>query len=755
MTHGSSCINRHLSSLLFRVSAWCLGVLVVALPLEAARLEWCGGRDLVLTGAQELRLKGARLREWTADREDWLAVEVAEGGTARLCAARELDPKAQHALKLKDGRQLPVIPGAALDSFLCSRPLGRCGQDSSTVFRVFAPRATAVTLHLYSRPEDERPLLTRPALEAEDGSWSAPCPEARAGMAWTWSLASATGVDGWTDPAREFADPWATAVATRNDFHHAGRALILDESFAWKRADWQAPDPASLIIYEAHLRDMTAGPGAGAGPLGGSYRGFWSAASGGLAHLKELGVTAVEFLPLQEFGNLEPPFQDRSLPVVNTWNPWERNHWGYMTSAFLAPEAYYASGQGLKAGGWCGLDGRQERELKELVDHCHQAGLAVILDVVYNHVSQYDLNPLKCLDTAYWFRLADDGSLRSDSGCGNDLATERPLARRLILDSVRHFAQDYRVDGFRFDLGAMLDDETLSLLHAELAQRDLFHCAEPWGGGQYEPPTFARLGWAWWNDQYRVDLRGRQPAEAAGFLFGRLHGESSPARLAQGVMGYAAAGGPNPIPLQSVNYVAAHDDHDLGDWIKIALGVADGETPVTNRLAYQTLTPAELAVHGVAALHLLSSAGLPMIHAGQELGRSKLIAAGCAGETRAGRVDHNSYEKDNETNWIDWRLKQLNGPLLDLYRQAIAFRRAHAGLATAARDLLAEPTGAHLAWTCRGAGVAAAFNTDAAGEWRLALPGTATPQVVSGTARLEAGTLVLGPRSAALLDWQP
>jgi pullulanase/glycogen debranching enzyme len=726
-------------------------------PAHAARLEWNAPRDLSLSGGAQLILKGARLREWRADgREEWLGVEAsADGDLWRLRAARELDLRAQHQLRLKDGSLLPVIPAGVLDSFQCSRPLGRSGSDSSTVFRVFAPRATAVTLHLYARADDERPLLTRPASPDEDGSWSASCPEARAGMAWTWSVASATGVADWTDPALEFADPWATAVATRSETGQPGRALIVDESHAWACAAWRPPDPASLIIVEAHLRDMTMGLGAAAGRHAGDYRGFWGAAGGGLAQIRELGASAVEFLPLQDFGNIEPPYQDRGQPIVNTWNPYARNHWGYMTSAFLAPESAYASDQRLERGGWCGLDGRQTRELKELVDHCHLAGVAVILDVVYNHVSQYDRNPLKCLDTAYWFRLGDDGAMSSASGCGNDLATERPLARRLILDSVRHFADEYRVDGFRFDLGALIDAETLRLLHAELQARGLFHCAEPWGGGRYEPETFARLGWAWWNDQYRVDLRGRRPAEGLGFLFGRLHPESSPARLAQGVMGGAAPGGINPSPLQSVNYAASHDDHDLGDWIKIGLGLADGETPVRDALAYQTLSPAELAVHGVAALHLLSSAGLPMIHEGQELGRSKLIAPGCPGETRAGRVDHNSYEKDNETNWIDWRLKQVNAPLVALYRQAVAFRRAHPALATAPRELLDQPTGARLAWTCAMAGAAAAFNTDPAAEWRLSLPGAGTVAVSAGDVRLEQGVLVLGPRSAVLLDWRP
>lgn len=735
-------------------------LLALAPSARAQRVDWDGPTELRISGAGKLKLEGVRLAEWRREgKESLLPLGVAgEGPERRLTCGRPLDLKAQHNLVLKNGLRLPVIPNGVLDAFVCTRPLGVSG-DSLRVFRLFAPRARTVTLHLYAQPGDDQPLLSREAAEEADGSWSVACPEAAVGMAWTWSLDSATGVAGWTDPGLEFADPWATAVATRNHYTHSGRALLLDDSFSWKAESWQVPPADSLIIVEAHLRDASAGPGAGAGAWPGTYPGFWRSKPGGLTHLKGLGATAVEFLPLQEFGNLELDYDSPDTPIRNTWNPYARNHWGYMTSAFLAPEAYYASGQDLKAGGWCGLDGRQVREFRELVDQCHLAGLAVVLDVVYNHVSQYDHNPLKMMDTAYWFRLNDEGGMASTSGCGNDLRTERPLARRLILDSVRRFAEDCRVDGFRFDLGAMIDDETLRQLHEYFALRGLFHTAEPWGGGAYEPETFARLGWSWWNDQYRVDLRGRQPVEATGFLFGSIHAESSPARLIAGVQGSArSVGGLNPDPRQSVNYVAAHDDHDLGDWIKLGLGLTREDSLVTDRLAYQRLTQDELLLHGVAALHLLSSGGVPMIHLGQEMGRCKLIAKENPREARAGRIDHNSYEKDNLTNWIDWRLVTLNKPLVELYRQAIAFRRSHPGLASAPRHVLEESlTGAQLAWTSPAAGAAAAFNTDPEATWSFRLPGTARLAVASGRVDLnvDGHTLRLGPRSAVLLDWTP
>lgn len=746
-----------------RVAVAGLCLVLAGAPLaQAQRVEWDEPATLRVTGAGKLKLDGARLLEWSrGGKEAAIPFDVAREGEVWLVKPRRpLDLKAQHALALRKGPRLPVHPDGVLDSFICREPLGEEGVDGARVFRLFAPRARGATLRLYAQPGDAAPLLAREAIPADDGSWSVSVPEAQMGMAWTWSVDSPTGLAGWTDPLQEFADPWAGAVATRNDVTHAGRALLLDETYTWKAADWTPPPADSLIILESHLRDATAGPGAGAGSLTGSYPGYWQAATGGLAHARSLGVTAVQFLPLQEFGNIELDYKSKATPVFNDWNPWSRNHWGYMTSAFLAPEAYYASGQNLEPGGWCGLDGRQVREFRELVDQCHAAGLAVILDVVYNHVSQYDHNPLKLLDTAYWFRLADDGSMTSASGCGNDLRTERPLARRLILDSVRRFAEDFRVDGFRFDLGAMLDDATLTAVRDYTREKGLFLTAEPWGGGAYEPERFARLGWSWWNDRYRVDLRGRRPEEGSGFLFGGLHAESSLERLAAGVQGYreGVPAGFNTSPLQAVNYVAAHDDHDLGDWIKLGLGLSRPDTVVVDRLAYQRLTEEETRVHGLAALHLLSSAGVPMLHLGQELGRCKIIAKGGAEPGLAGRIDHNSYEKDNATNWIDWRLQALNRPLGDLVRKAVAFRRSHPALATAERKVLTnQQTQARLAWTSAEAGVAAVFNSHPEQAWDLQLPGTARLGVASGKVLLDAesGLLRLGPRSAVLLEWQP
>ncbi len=706
------------------------------------------------------------------------------GGNLQLaeCVCEPLRLSRNYRLESEDGETWPVIPAGIYDGFRTELPLGATREEEGWVFRLFAPRAESVRLHLYRSGDGPALRQAEAAPGPDPGVWVVREPAARAGMAYTWSVEGPLGVAGWTGHHAEFCDPWAEAVASRNEYRHPARALLLEEEYNWSSAGWQVPDPAEWVIYEAHLRDMTAHASSGA-RLPGSYPGFWDPrARGGLNHLLDLGVNAVEFLPLHDFGNIEIDYRNPELSILNTWNSYERNHWGYMTSYFFAPESYYASGGSMRRGIWSGVDGRQVGEMKELVDRCHLAGVAVILDVVYNHVSQYDDNCFKALDPCYWFRLDDAGSYTSGSGCGNDFHTARPMARRLILESLRHWVEEYHVDGFRFDLGAMLDDETLRRIHELLSpgglfpDRAVFHTAEPWGGGEYEPRLFAELGWAWWNDVYRVDLRGRNPGEGLGFLFGRMHPESSLERLSAGVRGgVTRAGGFNDDALQSVNYASSHDDHCLGDWIRLGLGICGEDRLVEDPREFQVLGPRELRIHGLAAIHLLTSAGVPMLHQGQELGRSKIIAAGNPHEERRGMIDHNSYEKDNTTNYLDFRLLECNGELAEFYGALIRFRRNHPELARGERRDLAAPEEDFLAWILAGGGVAAALNSSPDRGRELVLPGDLELRFASGEHRLYdargellnegssffAGSvgsgqatrlrLELGPRSAAVL----
>ncbi|MBN1465839.1 hypothetical protein JXA02_08770, partial [candidate division KSB1 bacterium] len=349
-----------------------------------------------------------------------------------------------------------------LNDFYSDKELGCTWDATQTTFRLFAPRAKNVWLFIFSNVMDESGAPHRLHRD-RDGVWELSLPGHYFGSHYAYCVDAPPDRQGDVSPDKLFADPYSRAVATKNDYLHRGKTLILDTT----RYDWQGDAPLGfktedLIIYECHVRDLTAHPSSGVpSQLAGSYRGLIQRGQvGGIEHIKSLGVNAVEFLPVHDFGNIEIPYGEPVGGLVNTWNPYARNHWGYMTSYFFAPESYYAGAGTLTANHYSGADGRQVDDFKDVVKALHREGVAVILDVVYNHVAQYDQNAFKNIDTQYYFHLNADGTLRSNSGCGNDFRTDRPMARRLIVDSVKYWLQEYHVDGFRFDLATMIDWQT-------------------------------------------------------------------------------------------------------------------------------------------------------------------------------------------------------------------------------------------------------------------------------------------------------
>jgi pullulanase len=576
---------------------------------------------------------------------------------------------------------------AELDRLYSAKPLGCVVGTAETRFRVFAPRASAVTLVLFERYDAESGSEYLMARDA-DGVWELELPGRLFGRFYGYRVAGPAGPGEMFDPRVVVADPYSRAVATRNHWRHPGRTLILDTSYDWEGDAWVIPaDHNRLVIYESHVRDLTAHPSSGVVARG-TYRGLAEAGrAGGLSYLSALGVNAVELLPIQDFGNVEIPFRDETVAregyPVNTWNPYERNHWGYMTSYFFAPESYYASDGTMEPGRWNGADGRAVRETKDMVKALHREGIAVILDVVFNHVSQYDYNPFKYIDKQYYFHLNPDGTFRGDSGTGNDFKTDRPMSRRMIVDAIKFWMTEYHVDGFRFDLATMIDWETCRLV-AEEARKvnpNVILIAEPWGGGKYDPAGFSDIGWAAWNDRFRNGVKGRNPrgpipADGPGFVFGRHEGGNSAATERSFVTGTLRQdGGIFRRKEHSINYLESHDDNTLGDYVRMATGDYKHGNKVRSVRQTVALGPAQLAIHKLAAAFLLTSQGPVMIAEGQEFARAKIIAPTRAPDPRVGHLDDNSYEKDNATNFLDYRHARVNWDLLEYYRGLIALRR--------------------------------------------------------------------------------
>lgn len=581
---------------------------------------------------------------------------------------------------------------AELDTFSSDKPLGCLLGERSTTFRLFAPRAKSVTLVLFKKYDDAEGRRIAMSKNA-DGTWEytelKPSSEL-VGMYYAYQVAGGSGFRGEAfDSTAYIADPYSHAVATKNTFRHEARTLILDPkmdtAYDWKGDTYVIPaNHNTLVIYEAHVRDMTAHKSSGVREKG-SYKGLMEAGkTGGLRYLKDLGVSAVEFLPLHEFANLELPYRDsttiQKFGVFNDGNPQERNHWGYMTSFYFAPESYYASGSTLERGKWSGTDGRAVKELKDLVRALHREKIAVIMDVVYNHVSDFDANPLKLIDKYYYFRTDSAGNYINTSYCGNDFKTERTMARRLIIESVKYWMTAYHIDGFRFDLAAMIDRQTCEeiLREARKINPNVILIAEPWGGNKYGPDKFSDIGWAAWNDQIRNGVKGQNPSDGLGFIFGKHQGKNTKRSEQAFITGTLREDGGLFLHKEhAMNYLESHDDETMGDFIRLALGDCTMNTVITNLSTHAKLSPRQLALNKLAAMFLFSAQGPVMIHSGQEYARSKVIAAGNLLEKRVGMIDRNSYNKDDATNYINYTQALANKELLNYYKGLIGLRRVY------------------------------------------------------------------------------
>ncbi|MFT4231882.1 MAG: glycogen debranching protein GlgX [Leucobacter sp.] len=416
-------------------------------------------------------------------------------------------------------------------------------------------------------------------------------------------------------------------------------------------------DPGELIVYEAHVKGLTAAHPGVPEEIRGTYAGMAHPAI--VEHLVSLGVTAVELLPLQAF------IDDRFVEARGL-----RNYWGYQPIAWFAPEPRYAAGGAVAA----------DAELRHLVHTLHEAGIEVIVDVVFNHTGEGDeLGPtlsLRGLHNTGYYRLLDGGRhYANDTGTGNTLAVERPMVLRLVLDSLRHWVQRYGIDGFRFDLAAAVGRTAsgfdaagafFQAVRQDPVLADVRLIAEPWDLG----PDGYQLGhfphpWSEWNDRFRDGVRRAWKGEAIGQvdLGSRLLGSANL---------FDHSGRPTTA---SVNFLTAHDGFTLADVVSYAEkhNEANGEG---NRDGHDDNHSDNLGVEGptddpcvVAARSrrvrgmlatLLVSQGVPMLLAGDEIGNSQ-------------GGNNNTYAQDNETGWVDW--SDPDAELLEFVRRLVEVRR--------------------------------------------------------------------------------
>ena len=565
-------------------------------------------------------------------------------------------------------------------------PLGAVWDGIGVNFALFSEHATSVDLCLFDSPYAGRESHRIPLRQRTDQVWHGYLPEVRPGQLYGYR------VDGPYDlraghrfnPSKLVFDPYAKAVGRNVRWHesmfgfvigapdsrddrdnaaYAPLASVVDSAFTWGddrpiKRPWH-----ETVIYEVHVRGFTKRHPGIPEELRGSYLGL--ASEPAIEHLVNLGVTAVELLPVHHH------IDDWHLVKSNL-----SNYWGYNTLAYLAPDLRYAVGRSAYG---------SVREFKTMVRTLHAAGLEVILDVVYNHTAEGShLGPtlsLRGIDNVSYYRLSpsDRRYYEDFTGTGNTLNMQSPRVLQLIMDSLRYWVLDMHVDGFRFDLASALSRELYAvdklgaffdIIHQDPVLSQVKLIAEPWdlGEGGYQVGNFP-VGWTEWNGRYRDSVRrfwrgdGGQVSEFAT----RLTGSSD------------LYEGNGRLPSASINFVTCHDGFTLADLVTYEQkhneangeGNQDGESNnlsmnfgVEGPTSDPAIQQARVQQRRNFMATLLLSQGVPMICGGDEMGRTQ-------------KGNNNAYCQDNDISWYDWSLTDEDSSFLEFTRMLIALRQEH------------------------------------------------------------------------------
>lgn len=567
--------------------------------------------------------------------------------------------------------------------FTCSpgkpHPIGATPGADGVNFSLYSQHATHVELLLFDRADDPEPVQTI-VLDPERNRtfffWHVRVEGLKSGSHYAYR------VDGPRDeaaghrfdPAKVLLDPYAKGISNHlwdraaacgdgDNMHKSMRCEVIDTA----DYDWEGDRPLGRpmqdsIIYEMHVRGFTASPSAGV-----RNPGTFLSLREKIPYLKELGVTAVELLPIFDFDETEVV---RQMPDGTRLT----NYWGYSTIGYFAPEASYCANR---------TEGEHIRELRDLIKELHAAGIEVILDVVFNHTNEGNhLGPtihFKGIDNSTYYILVDDDKryYMDYSGCGNTMNCNHPITDKFIQDCLEYWVDELHVDGFRFDEGSILsrDEDGRPMRHPpalwNLELSDVFVdtklIAEAWdAAGLYQIGHFPGVRWAEWNGRYRDDVRRfvRGDPGIVGAVATRIAGSAD-------LYQWSGRG-----PVNSVNFIACHDGFTLMDLVAYngkhnesngeenRDGIDDnlswnggweGETTDPDLTAFR-----KRQVKNFAAILLLSQ-GVPMFRAGDELGCSQ-------------GGNNNAYCQDNPIGWLDWAMLEQNRDLFDFFKGMIALR---------------------------------------------------------------------------------
>lgn len=537
---------------------------------------------------------------------------------------------------------------------------------AASKFRVWAPTASEVKVLFYKSGLGDAAYETQDMHRAEKGTWTLTVNKDLKGKFYTFQVRIG---DKWL---AETPGMWVKATGV-----NGARAAIIDFSetnpVGWEN-DTRPPleDFSDIMIYETHVRDFSMSPNSGM-KYKGKYLAFTETGTKnpageatGIDHLKELGITHVHLLPVFDFASI-----DETKLNENKYN------WGYDPLNYNVPEGSYSTNPYDPV--------VRIREFKQMVEALHKAGIRVIMDVVYNHTSTGKGSHLDLLAPGYFYRHNADSTLSNASGCGNETASERPMMRKFMIESVVYWATEYHIDGFRFDLMGIHDIETMNEIRAALDNIDptIVMYGEGWTAGPSPLPEEKRAvkknakqlnNIAVFSDDIRDALKGSwMHANVPGFVEGKDSLEES---VKFGVVGatqhsqidynnliYSKAPYVNN-PTQVINYVSCHDDLCLVDKLKQSQPAGATEADI---IRYDKL----------AQTVIFTSQGIPFIYGGEEVFRNK-------------RGIHNTFQSPDSINEIDWSYKTKYHDVFNYYKGLIALRKAHPAFRMPTQDMEQE-----------------------------------------------------------------
>jgi len=533
------------------------------------------------------------------------------------------------------------------------KDLGLTYTPAASTFRLWSPVAKNVVVHLYRSGTGDNRIETVNMDSQENGLWQARVAKDLNGLFYTFQVE--------TDSLTLDETPGIYAKATGVN---GRRAAIIDWNVTHPEgwADDRRPNTVSFheaVLYEMHIRDYTIHPSAGS-RYPGKYLGLTerltrnpAGEATGLDHLREMGITHVHLLPAFDFRTVNETKLDS--PQFN---------WGYDPQNYNVPEGSYATDPYNPV--------IRILEFKQMVQALHASGIRVVMDVVYNHTGETEKSNFNLEVPGYYYRHKPDGSWSDAAACGNETASERTMMRKFMIESCLWWVKEYHIDGFRFDLMGIHDIQTMNELTAELmaAEPSLIFYGEGWtAGGSPLPDSLRALKAnmtrvdrvAAFSDELRDGLKGSVFDElSTGFVNGSPGAAMSVKFGIVGAVQHPQVNYPevnyskNPWarePWQCINYVSCHDNHTLADKLRIS-----GK----GNFSPSDLEKMDLLANGV----VLTSQGIPFIHAGEEMMRTK-------------KGDHNSYNKPDSINAIDWTWKSRYKRIVEHYKSLIAQRRAH------------------------------------------------------------------------------